>query len=182
MWIGMVLGLAGVAVVVSGDLGNGSAQWWAYLLPLIGMLTTTGTVLTQRLRPTESLLQAITMQMVVTAVTLAAAAGYLCRPGGMPAELAWSAVLRLVAFLSTLGAKRPVPVRHLHARRDGGERAAVPHPPTTALRVACVRRADHAHGRAGDGGQRGGGDPGAALLFGRRGQATSIEFRDMNDE
>ena len=58
MWIGMVLGLAGVAVVVSGDLGTGGTQWWAYLFPAAGMLSlTTGTVLTQRLRPTESLLQ-----------------------------------------------------------------------------------------------------------------------------
>ncbi|MFB9261417.1 DMT family transporter [Dietzia aerolata] len=103
MWIGMVLGLAGVAVVVSGDLGNGSAQWWAYLLPLIGMLSlTTGTVLTQRLRPTESLLQAITMQMVVTAVTLVALS-FLVGQAAVPAELDfWLAVLWLV-FLSTLG-------------------------------------------------------------------------------
>ena len=103
MWIGMVLGLAGVAVVVSGDLGSGSAQWWAYLLPLIGMLSlTTGTVLTQRLRPTESLLQAITMQMVVTAVTLVALS-FLVGQAAVPAELDfWLAVLWLV-FLSTLG-------------------------------------------------------------------------------
>ena len=103
MWIGMVLGLAGVAVVVSGDLGNGSAQWWAYLLPLVGMLSlTTGTVLTQRLRPTESLLQSITMQMVVTAVTLVALS-FLVGQEAVPAELDfWLAVLWLV-FLSTLG-------------------------------------------------------------------------------
>ena len=103
MWIGMVLGLAGVAVVVSGDLGSGSAQWWAYLLPLVGMLSlTTGTVLTQRLRPTESLLQSITMQMVVTAVTLVALS-FLVGQAAVPAELDfWLAVLWLV-FLSTLG-------------------------------------------------------------------------------
>lgn len=103
MWIGMVLGLAGVAVVVSGDLGSGSAQWWAYLLPLIGMLSlTAGTVLTQRLRPTESLLQSITMQMVVTAVTLVALS-FLVGQAAVPAELDfWLAVLWLV-FLSTLG-------------------------------------------------------------------------------
>ena len=103
MWIGMVLGLAGVAVVVSGDLGSGSAQWWAYLLPLVGMLSlTTGTVLTQRLRPTESLLQSITMQMVVTAVTLVALS-FLVGQAAVPAEPDfWLAVLWLV-FLSTLG-------------------------------------------------------------------------------
>ena len=90
-------------VVVSGDLGSGSAQWWAYLLPLVGMLSlTAGTVLTQRLRPTESLLQSITMQMVVTAVTLVALS-FLVGQAAVPAELDfWLAVLWLV-FLSTLG-------------------------------------------------------------------------------
>lgn len=103
MWIGMVLGLAGVAVVVSGDLGGGSAQWWAYLLPAAGMLSlTTGTVLTQKLRPTESLLQSITMQMVVTALALVAVS-VVAGQATLPAELDfWLAVLWLV-FLSTLG-------------------------------------------------------------------------------
>jgi len=102
MWIGMVLGLAGVAVVVSGDLGSGSAQWWAYLLPAAGLLSlTTGTVLTQRLRPTESLLQSITMQMVVTALALVAVS-VLVGQAAVPARLDfWLAVLWLV-FLSTL--------------------------------------------------------------------------------
>lgn len=103
MWIGMVLGLAGVAVVVSGDLGGGTAQWWAYLLPAAGMLSlTTGTVLTQKLRPTESLLQSITMQMVVTALALVAVS-VVAGQATLPAELDfWLAVLWLV-FLSTLG-------------------------------------------------------------------------------
>ncbi|MCD2264118.1 DMT family transporter [Dietzia aurantiaca] len=103
MWIGMVLGLAGVAVVVSGDLGGGSAQWWAYLLPAAGMLSlTTGTVLTQKLRPTESLLQSITMQMVVTALALVAVS-VVAGQTTLPAQLDfWLAVLWLVS-LSTLG-------------------------------------------------------------------------------
>lgn len=103
MWIGMVLGLAGVAVVVSGDLGTGSAPWWAYLFPAAGMLSlTTGTVLTQRLRPTETLLQSITMQMVVTAIALVGIS-VVAGQAAVPAELDfWLAVLWLV-FLSTLG-------------------------------------------------------------------------------
>ncbi|MBB0994287.1 DMT family transporter, partial [Dietzia sp. SLG510A3-40A3] len=65
MWVGMVLGMAGVVVVVSGGLDAGAAPWWAYLFPAAGMLSlATGTVLTQRLRPTETLLQSITMQSV----------------------------------------------------------------------------------------------------------------------
>lgn len=103
MWIGMVLGLSGVVVVVSGDLGTGAAAWWAYLLPAAGMLSlTTGTVLTQRLRPTESLLQSITMQMVVTAIALVTIS-LLVGQATVPSDADfWLAVAWLV-FLSTLG-------------------------------------------------------------------------------
>jgi len=103
MWVGVVLGLTGVVVVVSGDLGTGAAAWWAYLLPAAGMLSlTTGTVLTQRLRPTESLLQSFTMQMVVTAialVTISLAVGQATVPTNTDF---WLAVMWLV-LLSTLG-------------------------------------------------------------------------------
>lgn len=103
MWIGMVLGLSGVVVVVSGDLGTGAAAWWAYLLPAAGMLSlTTGTVLTQRLRPTESLLQSITMQMVVTAIALVTIS-LLVGQATVPSDVDfWLAVTWLV-LLSTLG-------------------------------------------------------------------------------
>lgn len=71
MWAGMVLGLAGVIIVVSGDLGVTETSWWTYLLPTAGMLSlTSGTVLTRRLRPPENLFQTITMQAMVTAVLL----------------------------------------------------------------------------------------------------------------
>lgn len=102
MWIGMLLGMAGVVVVVSGGLGAGIAPWWAYLFPVVGMLSlASGTVLTQRLRPTESLLQSITMQSVVAAVVLVAAM-LLTGQGRVPADPGfWSAVAWLV-LLSTL--------------------------------------------------------------------------------
>ncbi|MBB1024669.1 MULTISPECIES: DMT family transporter [unclassified Dietzia] len=102
MWFGMLLGMAGVVVVVSGGLGAGSAPWWAYLFPVAGMLSlATGTVLTQRLRPTETLLQAITMQSVVAAGALVAAM-LLVGQGAVPADPDfWVAVAWLV-FLSTL--------------------------------------------------------------------------------
>ena len=52
MWVGMVLGLVGVAIVVSGDLAASGAPLWAYLLPTAGMLCLTpGTVLDRRLGP-----------------------------------------------------------------------------------------------------------------------------------
>lgn len=102
MWIGMALGMAGVVVVVSGGLGSGSAPWWAYLLPVAGMLSlATGTVLTQRLRPTESLLQSITMQSVVAAVVLVALT-LLTGQGRVPAEPEFWAAVAWLVFLSTL--------------------------------------------------------------------------------
>src|ERR1700712_1396776 len=71
MWGGMLLGLAGVVVVVSGDLGANDVAWWIYLLPTAGMLClASGTVLTRRWRPPEGLLQTIMMQATVTAVLL----------------------------------------------------------------------------------------------------------------
>ena len=63
---------------------------------------TTGTVLTQRLRPTEGLLRSLTMQMVVTAATLMAIS-LLSGRASPPADSGfWLAVLWLVV-LSTLG-------------------------------------------------------------------------------
>lgn len=102
MWVGMLLGMAGVVVVVSGGLGSGSAQWWAYLFPVVGMLSlATGTVLTQRLRPTETLLQSITMQSVVAGVVLMAAA-LLTGQAAPVAELDFWAAVAWLVFLSTL--------------------------------------------------------------------------------
>ena len=98
-WIGMAIGLAGVVVVVSGDIAASSAPGLAYLLPTAGMLClATGTVLTRRLRPPESLLQSVTMQAVVTAVALmgtAAVAGQARPPEhvGFWFAVAWLIVL-----------------------------------------------------------------------------------------
>jgi drug/metabolite transporter (DMT)-like permease len=99
MWVGMLLGLAGVVVVVSGDVGSAGAPLWAYLLPTAGMLSlATGTVLTRRLRPPEDLFQTILTQAVVTAVLLMAAAsvtGQLAPPadGAFWVAVAWLIVL-----------------------------------------------------------------------------------------
>ena len=49
--VGLALGVVGVALVVSSDLGRGTAPAWAYLLPLAGMLgLSVGTVLDRRWR------------------------------------------------------------------------------------------------------------------------------------
>ena len=102
MWIGMALGMAGVVVVVSGGLDAGAAPWWAYLFPAVGMLSlATGTVLTQRLQPTETLLQSITMQSVVAGVVLMSAA-LLTGQAALTAEPDFWAAVAWLVFLSTL--------------------------------------------------------------------------------
>lgn len=104
MWVGMLLGLAGVTVVVSGDLGVSDVAWWAYLLPTAGMLClASGTVLTRRLRPPESLLQTILMQSVVTGGLMMAAA-LVSGQASPPADLDfWVAAVWLVVLASLGG-------------------------------------------------------------------------------
>jgi drug/metabolite transporter (DMT)-like permease len=104
MWCGMLLGLVGVTVVVSGDLGASDAAWWAYLLPTAGMLClASGTVLTRRWRPPEGLLQTIMMQATVTAVLLMGAA-LLTGQATPPADRGfWIAALWLIVLASLGG-------------------------------------------------------------------------------
>lgn len=67
--LGLGLGLVGVALVVSGDLTAGDAPWWAYLMPVGGMLAlSVGTVLQQRWQPRESVLMSLTVQSVTAGV------------------------------------------------------------------------------------------------------------------
>lgn len=104
MWGGMLLGLAGVAIVVSGDLHATGAPAWAYVLPTLGMLSlTVGTVLARRINPPETLLQTITMQSAVTAV-LTMAAALVAGQAGPPKNVdAWLAVLWLIVLPSLGG-------------------------------------------------------------------------------
>ncbi len=103
-WLGMFLGLAGVAVVVSGDLGVTNAPVWVYFLPIAGMLClASGTVLERRVRPRESLLETIMMQSVVTAallMVLALAFGQATPPASLEF---WRAVLWLIVLASLGG-------------------------------------------------------------------------------
>jgi len=98
-WIGMLLGLAGVVVVVSGDVHASGTPVTAYLLAAAGMLSlAVGTVLTRRLRPPETLMQSVTLQAVVTAVLMMGAAlltGQAAPPrdGGFWFAVGWLVVL-----------------------------------------------------------------------------------------
>ena len=103
MWLGMLLGLAGVTIVVSGDLGVSEAPLWAFLLPSAGMLCLAiGTVLERRLRPAESLLETILMQSVVTAVVLMALALVFGQATPPASADFWRAIVWLIV-LSSLG-------------------------------------------------------------------------------
>ncbi|MGM1030731.1 MAG: DMT family transporter [Actinomycetota bacterium] len=103
MWLGMVVGLAGVALVVSGALGGAGTPLWAYALPFAGVLCLgAGTVLQRRWHLHDDLLQTLTMQAIVAGVAFMAVA--LVRgEAAVPTEPdVWFAVLWLV-LLSSLG-------------------------------------------------------------------------------
>ncbi|TDC47311.1 DMT family transporter [Jiangella ureilytica] len=100
--LGLWLGLAGVAIVVSADVGAGGS-WWIHLLPAGGMLAlSAGTVLGQRWQPAGGVPVSLTVHVVVAAAAFsgeAAVFGRLSVPGS--AGYWWSVVWLLV--LSTAG-------------------------------------------------------------------------------
>jgi drug/metabolite transporter (DMT)-like permease len=103
MWVGMMVGLAGVVVVVSDDLSVSGAPWWTYLLPTAGMLClTVGTVLARRLRPPEGLFETIFMQSVVTAVLMMGGA-LVSGKAAPPADPAFWAAVAWLVVLASLG-------------------------------------------------------------------------------
>ncbi len=131
--IGLLLGLGGVVLVVSGSLRSDGAPLWAFLLPVAGMLClSSGTVLERRWKPTESVLEAITVQAVVSAVAffaLAGVTGETAPPGDLHF---WLAVAWLLLLSSTGGYGLYV----LVSRRQGATRVSTllyMTPPTTML-------------------------------------------------
>ncbi|TNC29626.1 DMT family transporter [Amycolatopsis alkalitolerans] len=97
-WIGLCGGLAGVAVVVSGDLsGHLGTPWWAYLLPFGGMLAlVAGSLIGRGTKPgiADSLVIQCTTSAVLFTV-LAAAIGMLTPPdsGRFWFAIGWVVVL-----------------------------------------------------------------------------------------
>ncbi|QUW19422.1 DMT family transporter [Agrococcus sp. Marseille-Q4369] len=103
MWLGMAVGLGGVALVVSGALGGTGAPLWAYALPLAAVMCLgTGTVLQRRWHMHDDLLQTLTMHSIVAGAVFMAVAllrGHAAPPATVDI---WFAVLWLVV-LSSLG-------------------------------------------------------------------------------
>jgi drug/metabolite transporter (DMT)-like permease len=97
--VGLLIGLAGVALVVAGDIGPGTAPWWAFLLPVGGMLALSiGTVLERRLRPPEGPLFSMAVHATVATAAFGATAaltGHLAPPAepGFWGAVAWVVVL-----------------------------------------------------------------------------------------
>jgi drug/metabolite transporter (DMT)-like permease len=130
---GLLAGLAGVALVVSGDLRLGSAPWWAYLLPLAGMAAlSAGTLLERRVAPREGLLDALTLQTFVAAAVFAVETAVAGRFTPPPDATFWLAVAWTVV-LSTFGGYGSY---LLVLRRGGANRVSTLlylTPPTTML-------------------------------------------------
>lgn len=135
---GLVIGLGGVALVVTGDLRAASAPAWVYLLPLAGMVAlSVGTILDRRWHPRGSVLEALTVQTVVVGalvVAEAAVAGRLAPPA--EPDFWWA--VAWVVCLSTFGGYG---CYFLVLRRSGPTRVSALlylTPPTTMLWAAAV--------------------------------------------
>lgn len=103
-WLGLCLGVSGVAIVTVADAAAGTgAAWWACLVPFLGMFALVAATFVEsrsraRVAPTVSMtIHCATSAVVFTALAVSAGAA---KP---PAELSfWTAITWLVA-LSTFG-------------------------------------------------------------------------------
>jgi drug/metabolite transporter (DMT)-like permease len=99
--VGLVAGLVGVTLVVAGEIGPGTAPWWAFLLPVGGMLAlSAGTLAERRLRPPESPLASMALQASTGAVAFIASAALGGRLAPPPEPVFWVAVAWTVVLSS----------------------------------------------------------------------------------
>jgi len=103
-WIGLLLGLGGVAIVTAADAGaDTTAPWWSYAIPFVGMLClVAATFVEQRAPASVSPLQGLAIHCSTSAVVftlMALAAGQATPPGDIAF---WTAMVWLVV-LSTFG-------------------------------------------------------------------------------
>ncbi|SDF31023.1 Permease of the drug/metabolite transporter (DMT) superfamily [Pseudonocardia oroxyli] len=101
--IGLGAGLVGVTLVVAGDLGPGTAPWWAFLLPFGGTLAlSAGTLLERRWNPPETPLVAMALQVTAAAALFWPVTGLLGQ-AAPPADPGFWGALAWVVLLSTFG-------------------------------------------------------------------------------
>jgi drug/metabolite transporter (DMT)-like permease len=103
-WLGLCLGVSGVVIVTTADAAAGTGvAWWAYLIPLLGMVSlVAATLLEGRSRKRVAPMAALTTHCLTSAVIFTALAlgTGTAKP---PAEFTfWGAITWLVA-LSTFG-------------------------------------------------------------------------------
>lgn len=98
-WWGVWLGLAGVTLVVAGDIGRGTAPAAAYLLPVAGMAAlSTGTLLERRWRPAGTILETLTVHCLVGLAFFGGLAAFNDRLAPPPVEGFWLAVAWIVVL------------------------------------------------------------------------------------
>jgi drug/metabolite transporter (DMT)-like permease len=102
-WLGLGLGVAGVGLVVGGDVGVEGAPAWAYALPFAGMVGLVAATLVERREGLDTpLLDGLAIQCAVSALLFGAlglAAGEAAPPGD---GRFWLAVAWVIV-LSTIG-------------------------------------------------------------------------------
>ncbi|WP_078941153.1 DMT family transporter [Streptomyces cellulosae] len=103
-WLGLCLGLVGVALVTSADAGaNGGVAWWTYLVPFAGMLSlVAATFLEQRSRTQVTPTVSLTVHCVTSALVFTGAALATGSAAPPAASSFWIAIVWLVT-LSTFG-------------------------------------------------------------------------------
>ncbi|MGW3647947.1 DMT family transporter [Streptomyces sp. NPDC000878] len=103
-WWGLGVGLVGVTVVISGDLGlRPDVPAWAYLIPFVGMVAlTVATLIERKAKPQAPLMDSLAVQCGASACFFTLV-GLGTGQAAMPtAGQAWLAIAWLIA-LSTLG-------------------------------------------------------------------------------
>ncbi|WP_421684517.1 DMT family transporter [Stutzerimonas urumqiensis] len=105
VWAGLITGLAGVVLVTHDALAWGGAPWWAYGMPLLGMLSlAVATLWQKRLVPADTLGLLLNLWLQC-AVSVGVFAGLAAITGGLRPVPSSGFVLSVVwtAAISTLG-------------------------------------------------------------------------------
>lgn len=103
-WAGLAAGAAGVALVVSADLGEGAASWWAYLLPLVAMASLVAATFVERRRPSSA--SVVDTLLLHATVALVAVGGFALLVGqaAPPTTAVFWGTVAFVAISPTLAA------------------------------------------------------------------------------